>query len=364
MIPVLCNDKGVTIIYIALFIFLLCAFIGLAADIGYMYVAKGQLQNASDAAALAGAAKLDGTAFTMQTSARNAAYQFAKYNLAATDPVEVSNDNSNTLSSSNDITVGHWNPAAATYTPGGTPVNAVQVRARRTSDQDTGGASIGGRVQLFFSNVIGRPEMGASATAIASRTPKAGAYFMLKQSSCTSPIASGGATIDISSGTMAWTSLLEVSTGPGSTVSDLICGNTVPNIEACSHSFRTSTGEEATTFRNMEADFYDPDYDAGNKTYVPGTSTVSTWTVIIPTTDNPTLSPSDPHEVLGYAKIRMTKVCGTPGGGNPCGGDRDFHAPPGVCAGSTHNYIVVDQIECASCENSSDLLGAKPGLVQ
>jgi Flp pilus assembly protein TadG len=45
------NNKGIAVIYLAITIIVLIAFIGLSVDIGYMYVAKGQLQNAADAAA-------------------------------------------------------------------------------------------------------------------------------------------------------------------------------------------------------------------------------------------------------------------------------------------------------------------------
>lgn len=48
------NEKGITMVLVALVIVLLVAFVGIGVDIGYMYVAKGQLQNAADAGALAG----------------------------------------------------------------------------------------------------------------------------------------------------------------------------------------------------------------------------------------------------------------------------------------------------------------------
>ena len=51
----LANQKGVTLILVA---FLMAAFIGFAAiavDLAYLYIVKGELQNAADSGALAGA---------------------------------------------------------------------------------------------------------------------------------------------------------------------------------------------------------------------------------------------------------------------------------------------------------------------
>ena len=116
------NKRGVAIIYVVLLLVALLAFVGLAIDIGYMYVAKSQLQNAADSAALAGASQAksvgNGTANPndlVQSGARTEAISFAAKNSAAQSSVTLSSDNSNTLSDSNDITVGHWNSAFRSY---------------------------------------------------------------------------------------------------------------------------------------------------------------------------------------------------------------------------------------------------------
>ena len=72
------SNRGIAVVYIALMLLVLLAFVGLAIDIGYMYVAKSQLQNAADAAALAGANLLDGTISSAQ--ARQEAQKFAALN--------------------------------------------------------------------------------------------------------------------------------------------------------------------------------------------------------------------------------------------------------------------------------------------
>jgi len=73
------NQRGIAVVYIALMLVVLFMFAGLAIDIGYMYVAKTQLQNAADAAALAGASQFSEltSSNTIQLDARNEAINFA-----------------------------------------------------------------------------------------------------------------------------------------------------------------------------------------------------------------------------------------------------------------------------------------------
>ena len=361
------NDKGIATVYIAVLLVVLIAFAGLAIDLGYMYVSKGQLQNAADSAALAGAAKLDGSNFANQTSARNTAISFAAKNNAAGISVAISSDNGNTLSSGNDITVGNWDPnLSPKYLPGGDVsrprINAVQVRTRRTDASDPGGASIGGRINLFLGKVIGWSDMGASSEAIAQRPARAGSYFMIGASTCTSSMP---LTLQIGTGTagnMAWTTILNNSTNAND-VSALVCGDTVPNIDVCGHSLYTTQGTGTSVFKDIESAFYSTDYDRINKsltTDINGNEIVSSWKVIVPVSSyaNPADQPN-PLPVWGYAKIRITRACGA-GGGSPCQGAK---SPPGVCTGGTTD-IVIDQITCESCASSSNMLGSSPSLVQ
>ncbi|MBP1777983.1 MAG: hypothetical protein H6Q86_3994, partial [candidate division NC10 bacterium] len=51
----LTHHRGAAIIFVAFALFLLIAMAGLAIDVGYIYGVRNELQNAADAAALAGA---------------------------------------------------------------------------------------------------------------------------------------------------------------------------------------------------------------------------------------------------------------------------------------------------------------------
>jgi Putative Flp pilus-assembly TadE/G-like len=75
------QERGQTIILVALALIALIAFAGLATDVALVYVAKGHLQRAIDAAALAAANKLPD-----QAEARKVAYEFARLHGYNFDP--------------------------------------------------------------------------------------------------------------------------------------------------------------------------------------------------------------------------------------------------------------------------------------
>lgn len=199
------KNKGAAIILVAgITLCFLLLFAVLAIDFSRMYYVRGELQNAADAAALAGAAKLDGTTSTTQTLARQEAWKFACKNRAAQAPVYlVTNastdcdsppDGPNDLNQENDpdgdIIVGHWTTTIpppsghaghdcmqagsgcfcrAKNGSTGLTINALKARPRRTS----AGSSYGmGPVTLLFGKLIsGLTNMGVVREAIASLTP-------------------------------------------------------------------------------------------------------------------------------------------------------------------------------------------------
>lgn len=227
--------KGITLVLMALMLAILLMFAGLAIDIAYMYYVKNELQVAADAAALAGAAKLDGcllggcladtSLHYSQTYARQDAWKFACKNRAAGQSVflvtNCSNSNpdckpdykpddcndllasdlngtSNT--STEDIVVGHWRPTD----PGGVscpsdgweaagsgyfcrangstglPINALKTRPRRTNE--TPGMP---QVEVFIGRIfrfIGGDwsYMSARASAIALLDRDSGTVRLVK----------------------------------------------------------------------------------------------------------------------------------------------------------------------------------------
>ena len=73
------HQHGQVAVIVAIVIGLLILMVGLVVDLGYLYTRKTELQNASDAAALAGAKELNGTAAGI-TAAKNKAVELAGAN--------------------------------------------------------------------------------------------------------------------------------------------------------------------------------------------------------------------------------------------------------------------------------------------
>lgn len=88
-----CRQRGVTAIMTGLMAVVLFAFGGMVLDLGHLYIAKSELQNSADAAALAGAKELNHTAAGV-TAAVNKAIAIAaqhRYNFSTTLNITIAN---------------------------------------------------------------------------------------------------------------------------------------------------------------------------------------------------------------------------------------------------------------------------------
>ena len=105
------NQKGATAPIVALLLlFVFIPFADFTLDIGHLYVARNELQNAADAAALAGAAELyDADFTTVNTGANKVAYDAAVQNNSEGIAVEVNGWTDSTVTDNvHDIQRGHW----------------------------------------------------------------------------------------------------------------------------------------------------------------------------------------------------------------------------------------------------------------
>ena len=130
------NEKGVTLVYVAILLVVFLGIAALAVDVGYLMVGKTELQRTADAAALAATRQLGviyiGMPYNLQnsynaagdeTQIKAAAASVALQNLAA---------GVNVVIDPADIQIGTWNPTASPrFTPGLLHPDAVQVVARR-----------------------------------------------------------------------------------------------------------------------------------------------------------------------------------------------------------------------------------------
>jgi Flp pilus assembly protein TadG len=162
------DQRGAVAAIVAVALLALLAMAALAIDIGHAMVARNQLQNASDAAALAAARRLgviyDGmsgslTGYTLTNaeiaSIKNAASVAGADNQAAGVTVTV-NDN--------DIAIGNWTAATRTFTPTTVLPRAVRVTTRRDGTAN-------GPISTFLAGIIGATSLSVTAVATAQLNP-------------------------------------------------------------------------------------------------------------------------------------------------------------------------------------------------
>ncbi|MDB5302429.1 MAG: hypothetical protein JWO87_4092 [Phycisphaerales bacterium] len=142
------RPAGIAIVYVVIIMLALLGIIGLASDTAYIFLVGHQLQNAADAAALAGANQLGFGA----SQAIDDAIDIASKNRAAGANVQLDDT---------DVEVGNYDRPSATFTPNGSPANAVRVTARRTQ------GSRGGPVNLIFGPIFNIRTSNVSRQAIA-----------------------------------------------------------------------------------------------------------------------------------------------------------------------------------------------------
>jgi Flp pilus assembly protein TadG len=146
----------------------LIGFATLAVDVNNMLLASAELQNAADAGALAGAAKLSVSSTAAATAAGNA----ARANNSQDAVVEmVTGTITTTGKGTGDVDVGCWTftSTGGTFAVSGTDcgtagsLNAVRVVTHRTTTP----------IRAFFGNTIGFPGYSGKTTAIAYKPPSA-----------------------------------------------------------------------------------------------------------------------------------------------------------------------------------------------
>lgn len=147
--------RGVILVWAAICLILVMAFLAFALDYGYLVLTKDELQSAADSAALSGARALQNG----RDAAIAAAQSWASKNVAAGKPVATV--------ASEDVQIGLWDDSNASFTAlaatSSTLPNAVRVTVRRTSAR-------GNALKLFFAPAIGTKAANLSATATSRAT--------------------------------------------------------------------------------------------------------------------------------------------------------------------------------------------------
>jgi len=380
------KDIGaVTILVAGVMIFFILLFLVVGVNFVYVYYVRGELQNAADAGALAGAALINDQNDLCQNPARAEAKKFAFKNKATEkkEPVDILTQAcDNNLSDANDITVGNWNPTRPIndrYHRGETPINAIEVRPRRTTN------SPGGPVDFIFKNIISSmTNMGVTRVAIAARpeSPTTGLamcvdacpedhppldlsqpfLFSVPSNSPANPYGLAWTELNTDSNIEGQSCLKNTSkcdsgfedgctTNDAMMVASYIWQKRIPQTKC--FSIRWSNGQKTARF-DLYCAFQSMTFDALNKTDTSGNTppkvgSVDKWKIIVPII-NPCPSGAQPgggpYPIERYAEIVIDDV--TDKFGQP--------APP-------VEGIKISSIRCVPCGDWT-IMGKVPVLVQ
>ena len=197
------SEKGFFIVFVALAIFALIGMVGLAIDVGYAYMVKGQLQNAADAGALAGA----GTIYPVSSSSTPTTFPSPDFDVAqvSADTFVRKNIAAGANLTNTDIErieAGYWNldqdPAGiqpSTIVPAGKCSGSGSVCTSNAGctatevclikDVPAVLVTVKKPVPLFFAKVFGVQTFTPSATAVAATGfPQSGKPFPIAVTKC------------------------------------------------------------------------------------------------------------------------------------------------------------------------------------
>ena len=160
---ILADERGVVAVMVALGLPALVGLTGAAVDMGMVYSARGQLQNAADSAALAAASEMigvdgDGKALAQPSAALAAAHYYTQAHKA----VDVDLTMLDT-----DFVIGKWDNDLGEFSYTGfssdpSDLTAAEVTVRRDNQANT-------PVSTFFARILGLSEVELEATSVAHR---------------------------------------------------------------------------------------------------------------------------------------------------------------------------------------------------
>lgn len=157
MLTIIRSKKGVSLLWMAVTASVLAATGAFAVDLGRLWLARNELQNVADAAALSGASALGSTHNEVRARARDVACE----NTAGGQSIQLN---------ATEIEPGNWDADTKTFTPldmlSATGGNAVRVTASRSCDSN-------GPIGLCFGRLLGEDDVELTACAIAVGEPSA-----------------------------------------------------------------------------------------------------------------------------------------------------------------------------------------------
>jgi Flp pilus assembly protein TadG len=310
----LANSRGAVAVMTALFLVVLLAMGAAAIDIGHALVARNELQNVSDAAALAGDRAL-AIIYQGMTPAAQQSYVVTGSAMAtiaaAAQATAVANSAAGVPITVNaaDIAVGHWNFSTRTFTASTATPTAVRVIARRDS-------AANGPISTFLANVVGMSSISVNAVATANlgplnsvlppatmNAPFGISQFYFTQFGCGSQIQFSPTGAPASCA--GWTTFDQSfnANHMKSIVDGMINGTyTSPATTAGQSTLQFGNGNIGSTWSRLETLFNQMTAGGHN------------WDAVLPVYGSNDCTPNGPIPIVGFATARITFVGGP---GNP-----------------------------------------------
>ena len=307
------NSHGATAVMVAVMMTVLLAMAAAAIDIGHALVARNELQNVSDAAALAGTRAL-GIIYEGMTNAEQQSYVLTGGDQATVVAAVQATANANSAAgvainiTPSDIAIGTWNPATRTHTPTVNQPKAVRVLSRRDP-------SANGAISTFFGSVIGMTSLSVGAVATADMTavgqtapgqldvPFAISEYYFTQFGCGDSIK-----FYPNDGTpqacAAWQTFNQSPSNANTLrqiINGMIAGTYQSPATAPGDSLNFTNGNVASAFPNL-INLYNLKKDANGY-----------WDIFVPVYKSPNCTPPNGAiPIIGYAEARITNVQGAP----------------------------------------------------
>lgn len=300
------RQRGISIVLMSIALLMLFAFAALAVDGGNIYVAKNELQNASDAGALAGARELyldDGS--MINEGANDVARAAALANYSQGDPVEIVQ-----------VRRGHWSFATGTFTENPS-TDVVDMAGKDADDLDVDPNFINAvevitergatPVEAFFGTIVGLDDYQVQARAVAYL----GFAGTINPEELDQPIAiceeallnasgeydcSVGRFIPANGDTGGWTNFKQGESPGGASANEIkaeICGDGNPDTLNYGEDIETSNGQVQSVF------------DALYECWQEATDKTKPWNMTLPVVSCPAGGIGPSNALVGAVNINV-----------------------------------------------------------
>jgi Flp pilus assembly protein TadG len=285
-----------------------------AIDIGHALVARNELQNAADAAALAGARAL-GLVYEGMPQAQVGTYTLTSGDaatvIAAAQQTGVLNAAAgvNVTVDAADVQIGLWNHSTKTFTPTNNQPRAVRVMTRRDG-------TVNGPINTFLASVVGLSSVNVGAVATAELTaigsslpggldlPVAISELFFSQFGCGDSIM-----LYPSNGTPQ--SCAAFTTFDVTPSNDNAMRNILNGLANGSYvTPQTRAGVTQVQFTN--GTLSNPTWNALVNLFQVRSGSNGYWDAFVPVYQGNACNPSGAITILGYATVRITNVQGAP----------------------------------------------------